>query len=171
MTFSQRLFVSGQSEAKMITVTDRLVWTKLYPVKFDDVQTLLFPARLLSLFLIHFHNPRDTPINDSMVICISMPAIEDRLHTVNGAQHEHRSSNDFWWGRNSRKRDECSLTLYHTQVSVHTHEGHGHTDTYRVRSNSYSPSPILFLSSWPKPNRERLGKWRPHYSSSSWYKQ
>jgi len=46
--------------------------------KFADVQALLFPLRLSSLFLSHLHNPYDTLINNSGVICISVPETEDR---------------------------------------------------------------------------------------------
>lgn len=37
-----------------------------------------FPFCLSTLFHFYLHNPCDTPINNSSVICISMPEIEDR---------------------------------------------------------------------------------------------
>lgn len=83
MTFSPARSASGQSEGTMITATIQPSQTKLSlsgecQHKFADVQTLLFPLCLSPLFLIHLHNPCDTPINNSCVICISMPEIEDR---------------------------------------------------------------------------------------------
>lgn len=82
-TFSPGLSESGRHKGTMITATIQPFQTKLSPPgecqhKFADIQTLLFPLCLSSLFLIHLHNPCDTPINNSSVICISMPEIEDR---------------------------------------------------------------------------------------------
>lgn len=71
------------------------------------------------------------------------------------------------WGI-SREKEECGIFL--GSITHKQPHAHPHTDNaYRVLSKS--PSSILFLSPWPQPNTEGLGKWRPYYSSCSWYKQ
>lgn len=84
VTFSPGLSQSGQNKAVMILAMIQPFQTKLSPSaecqhKFADIFSFL-PVSCRSP--IHLHNPCDTAINNSAVICISMPEIEDR--------HEHK---------------------------------------------------------------------------------
>lgn len=83
-TFSPGLSQSGQNKAAMIPAMIQPFQTKLSPSaecqhKFADIFSFL-PVSCRSP--IHLHNPCDTAINNSAVICISMLEIEDR--------HEHK---------------------------------------------------------------------------------
>ena len=79
-TFSLR---QVRTRRTMITASIRPFQTKLSPSgecqhKLAEIRILLFPLSVSRRSFIHLHNPCDTLINNSSVICISMPEIEDR---------------------------------------------------------------------------------------------
>ena len=130
-TFSPGMSESGQNKGAMITATIQPFQTKLSPFgecqqKFADTQTLLFPLCLSPLFLIHLHNPCDTPINNSCLICISMPEIEDRRSHSKYSPARNKLSNVVSVGQGISRGGRWTLNILrfdhtHTHARTRTH--------------------------------------------------
>lgn len=97
----------------------------------------------LCLFFIHLHNPCDTPINNSTVICISMPEIEDRY-----SDSIHGPVRNMWWMWLDEGR-YCTWMWGQSTRSSRTHTN-THMSTWFFPTLLQSTA----LAHWPRHNSE-----------------
>lgn len=121
-TFSPGLSQSGQNKGTMIPAMIQPFQTKLSHSaecqhKFADIFSFLSVSRRS---LIHLHNPCDTAINNSSVICISMPEIEDRHAHSKYSPARNKLPNVVLTGRGMNvEYSQGSITLRQTLLTVY----------------------------------------------------